>query len=226
MTAVLSSRLRREMELLSRDPPPGVAVSREPGSDTELEALLVGPDDTPYAAGVFRLRVSVPPRYPFEPPRVRFVTPVYHPNIDSEGRICLDTLKMQPQGKLARQPSSFIQVQGPGRRRATSAQCSSPSDCCSLIRIRRTDWCRKSPMCTDETIRSSDGSPRSIPRRTPLSPRSPLRVSQLRKREWARSAPGKDETNIARRPSRTASPFSNLSSCAVCKLYSPPMSLR
>jgi hypothetical protein len=36
-------------------------------------------------------------RYPFEPPKVRFVTPVYHPNIDERGRICLDTLKPQPQ---------------------------------------------------------------------------------------------------------------------------------
>ena len=38
------------------------------------------------------------PRYPFEPPLARFLTPVYHPNIDTAGRICLDVLKMPPKG--------------------------------------------------------------------------------------------------------------------------------
>ena len=36
-------------------------------------------------------------RYPFEPPKVCFLTPIFHPNIDDKGRICLDVLKMPPQ---------------------------------------------------------------------------------------------------------------------------------
>jgi ubiquitin-protein ligase len=37
-------------------------------------------------------------RYPFEPPCLRFVTPVYHPNVDVAGRICLDLLRLPPKG--------------------------------------------------------------------------------------------------------------------------------
>lgn len=93
------ARLMREMSLLSNDPPPGVAAYLpDPTDMTCLRAQITGPEDSPFEKGIFLISINITGRYPYEPPRCRFLTPVYHPNVDSGGRICLDTLKSPPAG--------------------------------------------------------------------------------------------------------------------------------
>ncbi|XP_056589581.1 ubiquitin-conjugating enzyme E2 T [Triplophysa dalaica] len=92
------SRLKRELQLLSAEPPPGVSCWQVEGRLDELQAQIVGLSSTPYEGGVFTLEIKIPERYPFEPPKMRFLTPIYHPNIDNAGRICLDALKLPPKG--------------------------------------------------------------------------------------------------------------------------------
>lgn len=48
-----------------------------------------------YVGGLFRLELFLPGEYPMGPPKVRFLTKIYHPNIDRLGRICLDILKVK-----------------------------------------------------------------------------------------------------------------------------------
>ena len=92
-------RLQRELLKLMKSPPQGVSVSSNYTSANVLEAALMGPDDSPYRDGIFNLEIHIPDNYPFCPPSIKFVTKVYHPNIDDNGRICLDLIQMPPKGR-------------------------------------------------------------------------------------------------------------------------------
>ena len=55
-----------------------------------------GPEESPYEGGVFYVDIQLTDAYPFEPPKMRFMTKVWHPNVSSaNGAICLDILKEQ-----------------------------------------------------------------------------------------------------------------------------------
>jgi len=58
-----------------------------------FDILIAGPEGSPYEGGVFKLEMFVTHDYPMKPPKARFLTKIYHPNVDKLGRIWLDVLK-------------------------------------------------------------------------------------------------------------------------------------
>lgn len=54
-----------------------------PDDFSQLEAVIPGPKGSPYEDGLFKLSIQFGEQYPFRPPTFKFVTPVYHPNIDN-----------------------------------------------------------------------------------------------------------------------------------------------
>lgn len=84
---------------LMTTPIPGINAFPSGADITKWNATIVGPSGTPYENLNFKLTCNYPSNYPFAPPEVLFRTPIYHPNVDMSGRICLDILKPAGVGK-------------------------------------------------------------------------------------------------------------------------------
>ena len=98
-----TSAITRCLDKLVKEPQDGFLIMRGE-DDYKFEALVEGPRGSPYDGGLFRVLVIVPPNYPFNPPRVTLKTFVYHPSINSMGRIYED----QQLGGAGKQCTRFL----------------------------------------------------------------------------------------------------------------------
>lgn len=89
----LSRRIIKETQRLKTEPVPGIEVFPDEHNLRYFKVTIKGPEDSPYEGGLFNLELFLPEDYPMAAPKVRFLTRIYHPNIDKLGRICLDILK-------------------------------------------------------------------------------------------------------------------------------------
>jgi ubiquitin-conjugating enzyme E2 D/E len=87
-------RIQKEYKDIVKDCPPNITTG--PTIDENMydwKASILGPEKSPYEGGLFLLDINFPSDYPFKPPKIKFTTKIYHPNISSNGDICLDILK-------------------------------------------------------------------------------------------------------------------------------------
>lgn len=91
--AALPRRIVKETQRLMQEPVPGISAVPDESNARYFHVIVTGPEDSPFEGGLFKLELFLPEDYPMSAPKVRFITRIYHPNIDRLGRICLDILK-------------------------------------------------------------------------------------------------------------------------------------
>ena len=89
-------RINKEiLQICKTDPTSGVIATVAPDDGTvpgrrHLIGTITGPSGTPYENGVFDVDILIDGDYPFVPPKMRFITKIWHPNVSSQtGAICL-----------------------------------------------------------------------------------------------------------------------------------------
>ncbi|GLB39236.1 hypothetical protein LshimejAT787_0603980 [Lyophyllum shimeji] len=90
-----TKRIMRELTALVTDPHPQIDVYVNDEDMSFLKVVIQAPDDIdqcPYKGGCFLLTCDLPAEYPRDPPEIRFVTFILHPNVSKQGKVCIAEL--------------------------------------------------------------------------------------------------------------------------------------
>ncbi|KAI6716629.1 ubiquitin-conjugating enzyme E2-17 kDa [Diplocarpon mali] len=93
MSTAARRRLMRDFKRMQTDPPAGVSASPAADNVMQWNAVIIGPADTPFEDGTFRLVMQFDEQYPNKPPAVKFISQMFHPNVYATGELCLDILQ-------------------------------------------------------------------------------------------------------------------------------------
>jgi len=85
----------RDFKRMHQDPPQGVAGAPLEDNIMHWNAVIFGPEGTPWEGGTFKLVLKFNEEYPNKPPVVKFTSKLFHPNVYNDGAICLDILQNQ-----------------------------------------------------------------------------------------------------------------------------------
>ncbi|XP_014262120.1 ubiquitin-conjugating enzyme E2 S [Cimex lectularius] len=86
-------QVTKELHDLISDPPEGIKVCVNDEDISDIQAYIEGPAGTPYAGGVFKVKLCLGKDFPQVPPKAFFITKIFHPNVAKNGEICVNTLK-------------------------------------------------------------------------------------------------------------------------------------
>lgn len=92
--------LYKEVSTLTSDPPAGIKLFPNEEDVTDVQVTIEGPEGTPYAGGLFRMKLVLGKEFPAAPPKGFFLTKIFHPNVGPGGEICVNVLKRDWKAEL------------------------------------------------------------------------------------------------------------------------------
>lgn len=94
-----AGRVKKEISIICKADPTSGVIAKVAPDDTRIPdkpgwrhliGTINGPSGTPYENGVFDVDIFIGGEYPFVPPKMQFITKIWHPNVSSQtGAICL-----------------------------------------------------------------------------------------------------------------------------------------
>jgi ubiquitin-conjugating enzyme E2 N len=86
-------RILKEMAILHKNPIDRVVFKFDDDNIYLMTCVITGAEDTPYEGGEYHVAIQLPKDYPTNPPKVILMTKIYHPNINTIGKVCLNIIK-------------------------------------------------------------------------------------------------------------------------------------
>lgn len=85
--------LRKQLAELNKNPVEGFSAGLIDDEDIfRWEVMIIGPPETLYEGGFFKCHLYFPQEYPLRPPVLKFLTDIWHPNIEKDGKVCISIL--------------------------------------------------------------------------------------------------------------------------------------
>jgi len=92
MSSASAKLLQNQYKKFQSEPVEGIAVELSDDNLHEWRVFIEGPSETFYEGGIFQLLMKFPPDYPMSPPTVTFVSEFWHPNVYTDGKVCISIL--------------------------------------------------------------------------------------------------------------------------------------
>ncbi|KAG4106384.1 ubiquitin-conjugating enzyme E2 S-like protein [Neocallimastix lanati (nom. inval.)] len=93
LSPAVVKRIVKEVTALTQKPPEGICMIEKEENICDIQAIIKGPEGTPYEGGAFQIKLVLGSDFPISPPKGYFLTKIFHPNVSNSGEICVNTLK-------------------------------------------------------------------------------------------------------------------------------------